>query len=141
MRALVPWAGFAIAIWVSADAQTPPPLLARPSLAPLTFTSRERWNVAWESYKKQLYDRINAQWRATVKAHDDAKLRVGTVLVHFTLTDAGKVRDLYFLPTDASGRLKRLTADAINHTNIAPPPLLEGQKEVDLDLTFRLLQH
>ena len=69
------------------------------------------------TYKKQLHDRINAQWLARVKAHD-AELRVGTVRVHLMLTNAGKVRDLYVLPAGANGRLKRLVADAINHTDI-----------------------
>ena len=140
MRALVPWVGFAVVVWASADAQTAPPLLAPPSPVPVTFTSAERWNLAIATYKKQLHDRINAQWLARVKAHS-AELRVGTVHVHLTLTNAGKVRDLYVLPAGTNGRLKRLVADAINHTDIAPPPVLEGQKEIGVDLIFRLLQH
>ena len=91
-------------------------------------------------YKKQLYDRVYTQWLARVKAHD-AELRVGTVRVRLTLIDTGKIRDLRLLSTGASGRLKRLTLDAINHTDIAPPPLLKGQRDIDVDLTFRLLEH
>jgi len=74
-----------------------------------------------------------------VKAHE-AELRAGTVRVRLTLTDSGKIRDVHILTTGAGGRFKRLTLDAINHTDIAPPPLLKGQREMDCDFTFRLVQ-
>jgi hypothetical protein len=140
MRAFAIWAGFAVAISLNAEAQTPPPLLAPPSPPIAKFTSGEQWIPAIEKYKKELYDRVYAQWLARVKAHD-AELRVGTVRVRVTLTDTGRIRDLHILSTGASGRLKRLTPDAINHTDIAPPPLLTSQREISFDLTFRLLQH
>jgi len=80
MHALTHWARFAISISLAAEAQTPPPLLERPSATPVTFTSGEQWYVAMQSYKKELYDRVYARWLARVKV-DDAKLRVGTVRV------------------------------------------------------------
>jgi hypothetical protein len=140
MRALPVWAGIAVAISLNADAQTPPPMLARASTPIPKFTSGEGWVPAIEKYKKELYDRIYAQWLARVKAHD-AELKIGTVRVRLTVTETAQIRDLRILSTGASRRLERLTLDAINHTEIAPPPLLTTQSEASFDLTFRLLKH
>jgi outer membrane biosynthesis protein TonB len=140
MRAFPVWAGIAVAISLNAEAQTPPPLLARASPTMVKFTSGEGWVPAIEKYKKELYDRVYAQWLAQVKAHE-AKLKIGTVRVGLTIIETGKIRDLRILSTGASRRLEKLTLDAINHTEIAPPPLLTTQSEIYFELTFRLLQH
>ena len=140
MHAVAQWAGFAIAISLAAEAQTPPPLLQQPSSMPVAFTSGEQWYVAMQSYKKEFYERVYAQWLPRVKAHD-AELRVGTVRVLVRLTSTGAIRDLHILRPGASRRLERITLEAINHTNIAPPPLWKGQTEIEFTLTFKLLQH
>jgi hypothetical protein len=140
MRTFTLLAGFAVAISLSAKAQTPPSLLASPPPATAKFTSGELWCPAMERYKKELYDRVYAQWQTRLKAHE-AELRAGIVRVRLAVTESGKIRDLRILSAGASGRLKRLTLDAINHTDVAPPPLLKGQRALDCDFTFRLIQH
>jgi protein TonB len=51
MRAFMTWAGFAIAFSLTTEAQTPPPLLARPSpearpSATVTLYGEDRWKLA-----------------------------------------------------------------------------------------------
>jgi hypothetical protein len=89
MRAFPVSAGIAVAISLNAVAQTPPPLLARASTPRAKFTSGEGWVPAIEKYKKELYDRVYAQWLARVKAHD-AELKIGTVRVRLTVTETGQ---------------------------------------------------
>ena len=141
MRAFAVWAGIVVAISVNAEAQTPPPLLARVSTPIPKFTSGEFWVPAADKYKKELYARLNAEWLAQVKAHDDAELKIGTVRVSLAVTETGKIRDLRILSSGANRRLERLAVDAINHTEIAPPPLLTTQNEVHFEFTFRLTPH
>jgi len=140
MRAFAVWAGFAVATLLNAEAQTPPPLLARALPTIPKFTSGEGWVPAIEKYNKELYDRLYAEWLARVKTHR-AELKVGSVRVGLAVTETGKIRDLRILSTGASRRLERLTLDAINHTEIAPPPLLTTQNEVHFEFTFRLTPH
>ena len=140
MRAFAVWAGFAVATLLNAEAQTPPPLLARASPTITKFTSGEGWVPAIEKYNKELYDRLYVEWLARVKTHR-AELKVGSVRVGLAVTETGKIRDLRILSTGASRRLERLTLDAINHTEIAPPPLLTTQNEVHFEFTFRLTPH
>ncbi len=91
-------------------------------------------------FKKQLYDRIYSQWLIRAKAQK-AKLRAGTVRVPLTLTRSGVIRDVHILSNNSGERLRRLTVDAIKHAEIPAPPLPTYQKEVDIDLTFRLGQN
>jgi hypothetical protein len=111
MRAFAVWAGIAVAISLNAEAQTPPPLLARASTPIAKFTSGEGLVPAIEKYKKEFYDRVYPEWLARVKAHE-AELEIGIVRVRFTVTETGRIRDLRILSTGASRRLERLTLDA-----------------------------
>jgi TonB family protein len=131
---------FVALLHVTLQAQTPPPLLARPSPTPRKIVDLAEQTAAMASFKKQLYDRINSQWLTRVKAQEP-KLRAGTVRVRFTLTNAGEIRGVRILSNNSDERLKRLIVDAIKHTEIPAPPLLTYQNEVDIDLTFRLVQN
>lgn len=122
----------------AANAQTPPPLLARPAPEVTGPSGMAAKSGAMHPFIKELHDQIGRTWYRDVQANSQ-KIALGTIRIALIASPDGKITKLRVLNNTSDRLFADICLSAIYQAKIPPVPpelLTHGKFEDEISFTM-----